>query len=401
MKSLLAVAVVALFGSVVIAQIDRAETERVIKRFQEPRNVSSMEGASWALAHQYGDINRVGEVFKFAQAYFGAFKRFEAGDTIALEKLGGVKAFKTKLSGMLKDPDPAVRCYSATLIGITGDKTMAPQLAGFLQSRTGKRGASYCEAERAMEALGVMGAVEYKAKIASYLGSDDTNERNGAITALASLGAKEYADRIAPIMLEPINTHDTSPILFLIETGTAQDYKPLLVKTMLNKLGGYRSESAMYALASIDAKEHAKDIATFLDDEFKKGDAAIALALLGATEYATRIKQLLNDESPLVRCTALIALGVMNAREHTAAIAELLKDKESYVQPYAAAALILLRAEAHYKDALPHLENREALSEYLLGRQFPREVEQKGDAVKKRALDTLDEANKAAKLPGN
>ncbi|MBK9155124.1 MAG: hypothetical protein IPM25_13050 [Chloracidobacterium sp.] len=45
------------------------------------------------------------------------------------------------------------------------------------------------------------------------------------------------------------------------------------------------TESAA-SLAALGSREHAKDIALLLKNEFRQADAAKALALMGATEYA-------------------------------------------------------------------------------------------------------------------
>jgi HEAT repeat protein len=398
MKTLAATVLILLASSAAFAQIDRVETDFVVKRFKEPKHESLMSGASWALAHQYGDIDRVKEVFEFSSAYFEAFGKYEEGDDGPLVALGGVKGFKAKLSGMLKDPDRAVRTYAMTLIGITGDRAMAPQVAAFLKDPSAE--SDYDERRRAMVALGLMGAVEYKLKIAPFLRSKDHNDRSGATRALAAFGAKEYAGEIAALMVARKGSlEDVFPIHFLVETDTARHYKPQLVEVMLREFDRERSEAAMYALVSIDAKEQAANIARLLNDEFRKGNAAKALALLGATQYTRQIALLLKDQSSLVRCAAALAIGILDAKTHSRDVANLLKDPEEFVRPYAAAAIMLLRAEEHYKDALPHLENRNSLGLYLIGRSFSPIVQKKVDAVTERALNALDAAEAEAKDP--
>ena len=381
-----------LLASLSIGQTDAAETNRVLQRFRETRHIRLMEGASWSLAHQYGDIENVGKVFKTVGEYHEAFEKYEAGDQAPLIALGGIKGFKTKLSTMLKDADPAVRCYAATLTGITGDKAMVPQVAALLLRKAGSN-QDHCGPERAMVALALMGASQYKLRIATELKSTDSNKRSAAIRALALLGATEYAPRIAAILSEPTNTHDVTPIEFLVETGMASSYKPALVKAMMPEAyASDRATSAMYALAIIGAREHAKDIATFLANEYRNDDAAKALALMGADEYSDNVALLLKDKSPLTRCTAALSIGILGSKRHVDEVAKLLNDPESYVQPYAALALVMLGAEAHYAEALPHLTNREAVTGYLIGSQFPAMAKTKVDAIAQRALAALDAA---------
>ena len=124
-------------------------------------------------------------------------------------------------------------------------------------------------------------------------------------------------------------------------------------------LGDFRSETktaAIYALVSIDDKESAKDIAKLLKDDFRKADAAKALALLGAKEYADEMALLLKDKSGLVRQDAALALGILKAKKYAGEVAKLLNDKESYVHTNAATALVLMESEDHYKAALPVIE---------------------------------------------
>ena len=393
MKTVGAFLVSILSVSLSLAQVDAAETERVIKRFNEPRHIRMIEGSNWALAHQFDDLDKMKAAFQMMDAYFEAFEKYEQGDKAPLETLGGVAGLKSKLSAMLKGTDSPLRCYAATMIGITGDKSMAPQLAKFLGRTAPKQ--MYCESERAIVALGLLGAVEHKPKIASYLRSIEPNERTAAVRSLALLSATEYAPRIVLILAERTNTHDTSPIQFLVDTGTAKSYKRELVAAMQDPIGTDRAKAAMYALASVGAKEHAKDIAAQLNDEFRKGDAALALALLGATEYEGNIAALLKAENSLVRCAALLALGILDAKKHVSAVVKLLNDPESFVQPYAAAALVLMRADAYYKDAMPHLENPNSLTGYLIGSKLSGAPEPMVESIKKRAIDAWKEARRA------
>ena len=104
------------------------------------------------------------------------------------------------------------------------------------------------------------------------------------------------------------------------------------------------------------AKEHAKDIARSLDREFGKGDAAKALALMGAAEYAGEIVKLLDDESSLVRSDAALALGILQATQYAKDVHRLLQDPEEFVRPSAAASLVLMESTDYAKEALELLQ---------------------------------------------
>ena len=138
-------------------------------------------------------------------------------------------------------------------------------------------------------------------------------------------------------------------------------------------------------LTSINSEtlpENAKDIAVLLNDKSKKGDAAKALALLGAKEYADEIALLLKDESSLVRKDAALSLGILKAKKYSSRVAELLTtDKESFVENYAAASLILMEAMEYYKVAVPILENPFSDRAYLTDSAFHPLVLEKSNQV--------------------
>jgi HEAT repeat protein len=72
--------------------------------------------------------------------------------------------------------------------------------------------------------------------------------------------------------------------------------------------------AACYALAKLNAKQHVKDLAGLLEDEYRRRHAAKALAVFGAKEYPKDIAKLIEDTNSLVRCDALIALAILDAR---------------------------------------------------------------------------------------
>ena len=59
-----------------------------------------------------------------------------------------------------------------------------------------------------------------------------------------------------------------------------------------------------------------------------KADAAVALAIMGATEYTDQIATLLKDKDTLTRMAALKALGIMRAKKYQLQIARHLKDPD-------------------------------------------------------------------------
>ncbi len=345
-----------------------------IERLKKQEHINILQGTMWTVTHDYADFKHMQEVLKSFQTYFEAIGKYEKGDRSTLIQIGGVKAFKDKLAAWLNDEDQAIRAFAAVILGISGDKAYAPQLANLLKERKYKENdLLQYDRGRAAIALGLMEAKEFMPQIVPMLQSKNQYDRSGAVTALGYFGAKEYAKEVAGLLANKDFQFDddSSPIYFLVETETAKDYKKELVQVMLGEFRSETSEAAMYALVHLEAKENAKDIAKLLSNKFKKGDAAKALALLGAKEYTDEIALMLKDESNLVRGDAALSLGVLKAKKYSSKVAELLTtDKESFVENYAAASLILMEATEYYKVAVPIIEKPFSEGVYVTDNEF-------------------------------
>ncbi len=333
------------------------------------KHAGILSSSMWALIHNYESKTEVDSVMSYLQEFF---KALESDDEAALQELGGVKGFKDRFVEFLKSEDGTVKGFAAILLGIAGDVDYAPPIAALLDVRD----ISFTEPftypaltyrGRAAMALGILGAKEYTPKIALLLRSRNDYDRSGAISGLTYLGAKWYANDVAALLTNKDVQHvgDVSPIYFLVETGTAKDYKKELVDVMLGKLGSEVSEAAIYAFVRLDSKENVKDIAKLLGDRFRKGDAAKALALLAAQEYINVIASLLKDESSLVRGDAALALGILRAKQHSSEVAGFLQSKEDFVRYYSAVALIMMEAKEFYKEAIRVIEESHQAGKYL------------------------------------
>lgn len=314
----------------------------------------------WSLTHDYSSKTEVDDVLKYLQKFFSAL---QANDEAKLREMGGVKGFKDKFLEFLKSEDGSVKGFAAIVLGITGDVSFAPPIAALIEERDKSFTEPFTHPAptyrgRAATALGILRAKEYTAKIALLLKSQNNYDRTGAISALSYFDAKEYVKDVVALLTNKdfkVND-DVSPIYFLIETGTAKDYKKELVDIMLGDFGIETVKTATYAFVKLESKENAKDIAKLLGKEFRKGDAAKALALLDAKEYGDKIALLLNDEDSFARKDAALALGILKAKNHSDKVAELLKDEEGFVRYYAAVSLVLLEAKEYYKEAIPIIE---------------------------------------------
>lgn len=222
---------------------------------------------------------------------------------------------------------------------------------------------------------------------------------------------------------------DTKQIPKLVEAGGVKGGKIRFAKLLENKDPVVRGYGAVL-LAVIGDTAYKKSIARLLEDKpapptieehgfpsdedrdkaaialmfrnYDRGQAAIALGLMGAKEYAPRLSELLSSPDLSDRAGAASGLGGMGAKEYIEDIAELLVDREDRVQIAATGALAVLGAKEYAKDiaglltdggdpavcetacyALARLGAKEQAKELaaLLKEEF-----QKGDAAKALAL---------------
>lgn len=354
-----------------------------------------LSGEFWTLTHAYESKKEVDEVLEYF-TYF--FTTIENDDAKQIAKLNGAKGFKDSFSRFLDYKDEAVRAFSLFMLGCAGDISYAPKIAMIVNERdpsfsdrfTGKptfaRG-------RAALALGALNASEYKPDIAKLLKSKNESDRSGAILALAEIKALEFTSEIVALMTNKdlAFDDDDSPIYFLIETKQAQNFKKEIVQAMLGDSREKVPESAAFALASIGAREHAKDIAHLLNDKFRRGEAAKALALMGAKEYAPRIADMLDDESPLTVADAASALGILGANEYSNKIARVIsKHPDSRASVFAAEALLLLKAKKHYSIALPIIEFKRKKRPYPMAGDFHVFFRSQADKLRKQIENELD-----------
>lgn len=349
------------------------DVTEIASRFRDRAHVSMLAQAMWTVTHDYADHKHMEEVvFKSFPEYMEAMEKHLQGDRAPLEKLGGIAGFREKLVLWLNDPDQAIRAFAAVIAGISRDREIIPHLVKLMNKKEGEeRFSRVYDRGRAAMALGFMRAAEYKPDILQLLKSQNEYNRSGAIAAITLLGAKENAKDVAAILTDPAlrDSDDASPIYFLVETGTAKDYKKEIVASMLRPFGGEVAEAAMFALVRIRAKEHSADIAKLLTDRSKKGAAAKALALLGATEYTNKIGAMLEGADELGRADAALALGILGAKKYAPKLAAMMRG-ETFINSYAAAAIIMMDAPAYTAEATKILVDLKEKKVYLTENSF-------------------------------
>jgi hypothetical protein len=177
------------------------DIDEFLKRLKDEKLKNLLDGALWTVTHDYSEYKHMEEVLKTVQSYFEAIGNYEKGNRSSLDQLGGIKAFKDKLAGWLNDEDQAIRAFAAVLLGISGDKAYAPQLANLLKERKSKDDdLIYYDRGRAAMALGLVGAKEYIPNFVSLLNSSNEYDRSGAAYGLGFLGAKDQAEAVAKLL---------------------------------------------------------------------------------------------------------------------------------------------------------------------------------------------------------
>jgi len=327
---------------------EKREYDRIRKRFRNHEGLLSSAG--WALIH-CADEEEVKNLEKTLQP----LRAFDGSDQIPkLVEAGGVKAVKREVAKLLKNKDPVVRGFGAILLAVIGDAGCKNDIARLLEDKRGSPPAedrflyNYDRCGAAV-ALGLMGAEEYAPRLAVLLESSDDDDRKGAAAGLGYMGAKEYVNDIAKLLSDDSHHVQVAAMNALGELGAAEYAKEI---AKLLRSGPDVGETACYTLARLNAREQVKELGTLLSDRFRKGDAAKALALLGAKEYTETIAQLVEDSESLVRCDAMIALGILGAKQHVKKVAAHLQDEDTFVRAFAATALLLMGDQTNSKQVV-------------------------------------------------
>lgn len=340
---------------------ERQEWEQLRKRFSDPDAANLLAGSMWALTHAYESKSEVDKIMKLLGLLGDSLAK---QDPALLDGVGGARGFKESVAAFLDSDDDIVAGFAATLLAACGDARYAPAIARLLERKDRpedeeKSYRSVTSRGSAAIALSLLGARAYVPRFVRMLRSPNRYDRSGVVYALGRLGAREHAKEIAALLSDEkfkYEDDDSPPIYALAEMGATAEYAGEIAKVLDDELRGEAAKTAAYALASIGAKQYAKNVAKLLEQKYRRGDAAKALALMGAEEYKVRIAQLLDDESELVRADALLALAIFNAREYIPRIARFLKDP-GFLSHYAAEALVLMGEMKYARECVPLVES--------------------------------------------
>ncbi len=189
------------FCSTKFQETQSQDIAQFLNRWKNQKNRDLFESALWTLVHDYSNSERQEEVLKNVETFFAALGKHEKGDGGPIEKMGGPKAFKDKLSGWLDDDDQAVRAFAAVMIGISGDKSYAPKLVNLLKREKYKDGDRlHYDRGRAAMALGLIDAKEYSSNLVTLLNSSNKYDRAGAAYGLGFIKTKDQAKAVAKLL---------------------------------------------------------------------------------------------------------------------------------------------------------------------------------------------------------
>ncbi len=348
------------------ATVDVNDVEFVALQFQ--KHSESLSGMMWSLTHTYSDNSEVDKVLADLQGFFSLM---QSGEPDAVKRSGAIHGIKEKFAAYTRSGDMAVRSFSASMLGIFGDKKYAPTIAAMLTAdldlKDDVRRMTESSKGQAAIALSMLGAVEYEDQVLTLLKTGNDFNRSGAITALIGLGGKKHAKAVVDVMLDKnaFAVDRLAPLNFLIQTGVALDYKKELLALLNSSFDSEQRAAIIFLFVRMDARDTAPAIAKFLNVEFLKGTAAKALAILGSKKYESAIALLLSDKSPLVRKDAALALGILKSAKYAGAVSKLLSAKEDFVRLYAAIALVMMDAKKFVPDAVSMIDQHKKKGVFL------------------------------------
>ncbi len=268
----------------------------------------------------------------------------------------GAKRYAKEIAERLKDKDPSVvnsavstlskldaREYANDIAKLLGTlKTTAKAviinvLANF-DSKEHAKDIALCLKDpdltvrsSAISALAKLSAKDYAKDIAKFLKDVNPEIRANAILALGNLDAKEFANDITALLSDVVESHMYEPEGIKIPKPVAaiaaktlaqlkvKDVAKALAESLKIENNAIRS-SSLEALVELDAKEYIKEIVPLLNQKDQqpdkyywmltpvRGQAALALGALKATEYAKDVAGLLKDNNPTVRSLAAVTV---------------------------------------------------------------------------------------------
>jgi HEAT repeat protein len=179
------------------------EVDQFLIRWKDQGKHTILSHAITALTDDGSNRERTDAVIKSVTTFQTALDQYEAGDSSALARLGGLKGFKNTVAGWLSDKDESVRSYAALFLGVSGDRTYAGRIAPLLKERKTVGGEPVpTDRGNAATAFGLMGAKQYKQTLINLMSSPNEFDRAGAVYGLGYLKAKDQELAIGRLLYD-------------------------------------------------------------------------------------------------------------------------------------------------------------------------------------------------------
>jgi HEAT repeat protein len=251
---------------------------------------------------------------------FAAIVLAITGDTNYAPDIAALLTRKTNLPPD-RYPPVTVRGRAAVALSILGTKQYTEQIVPLLKS------ANDYDRSGGVMALGYLKATEHAKDVIDLMLNSDLNihDDGAAIEALFEMGvAANYKNEIAQILTEESGFERRKVAAYGLAHLRANEH----AADIANRLDSIGKGDLAKALALMGAKEHADRIATLLEDksEFNQRDAVLALGILGVTKYEPNIARLLKNGDWWTRYIAALSLVLLEADSYAKdAIAEIEK----------------------------------------------------------------------------
>jgi HEAT repeat protein len=331
------------------AQNETQEIERIQKQLEDK---ILPEPPTWTLIHMAAEKEKAEALEAFCSETPNDNEPWNLA--AAIQKGGGLAQYRKRIAALLSSQDATVRGFAAVWLADLGDKTYAKDILSLLESDNLPDAGGFnknWDRGQAAFALGVLDAKEYTKTIADFLYHEDKHLRAGAAMGLARMKAQNYEKEIASLLGDNDDEEVVcAAITALAELGAKQYSGQIGALTRRNSVG--IPEKALTALVTLDAKEEVSHVANLLKDEYKGGQAAITLALLGADQYAPDIAKLLTEGNSLTKADALVALGILRATRFAPEVGKCMHNKESFVRDAAAWSIVMMEAKPYAKEAI-------------------------------------------------
>ncbi len=232
---------------------------------------------------------------------------------------------------LLADRDPGVAWQAAFTLLAMEARDVAPSLVPLLKDAAGEL------RPNVVHALGRLGRPEHGPLVAPLLEDAVDDVRVAAVRLLGELGSRAHAGAVAKQLGHPDPAHRLAALTSLADMG-ARDFAAPIAERLGDAQFLVRWEAAR-ALGRLRASEHATAVIALLQDEGAEPPVIEAIGALGRRDSAPHLLPYLEHFDPGIRWRAVRALGQIDAFEDAAPLVAALGDLEDYVRLMAVRAL--------------------------------------------------------------